>query len=80
MLHGEFPPKSFLKEKYAAYSGFDLSQISWYESLAYWKGAVIAQQLYKRYVDGATKDQRMAFFGESAKALAEVAAEIARDI
>ncbi len=78
MLRGDFPHKDFLKEKYREYSGFDLSNISWYESLAYWKGAVIAQQLYKRYVDGATKDQRMAAFGLSAKALAEIARLIAR--
>jgi len=73
MLSGDFPDKDYLKEKYEAYSGYELSQITWYEALSYWKGAVIAQQLYRRYVDGATTDQRMKGFGESAKALAEVA-------
>ena len=80
MLHGNFPDKDFLKSIYSEYSGFDLSKISWYESLAYWKGAVIAQQLYKRYVDGATKDNRMALFGESAKGLAKIARMIAADV
>ena len=77
-LKGNFPSKDFLKKKYAEYSGFDLSRMAWYESLAYWKGAIIAQQLYKRFVDGATQDKRMIGFGESAKALAETARDIAR--
>ncbi len=72
-LVGNFPDKDYLKAQYAAHSGFDLAKIDWYESLSYWKGAVIAQQLYTRYVNGATKDERMKGFGESAKALAEVA-------
>ena len=80
MLKGNFPHKDFLKKKYQEFSGYDLTNISWYESLAYWKGAVIAQQLYKRYVDGATKDQRMALFGKSAHALAEIALMIAKEI
>lgn len=77
ILKGDFPNKDFLKEKYQEYSGYNLDQISWYEALAYWKGAVIAQQLYKRYVNGATQDKRMAMFGESAKALAHIAKSIA---
>lgn len=79
-LKGDFPDKKYIIEKYRDYSGFDLSRISWYESLSYWKGAVIAQQLYKRFVDGATKDQRMKGFGESAKALAMLARDIAKGI
>lgn len=79
-LKGDFPNKEFLKEKYAQYSGFNLENIAWYESLAYWKGAVIAQQLYRRFVNGATKDKRMAAFGDSAKALASIARQIANDI
>jgi hypothetical protein len=34
---------------------------------------VIAQQLYRRFADGATQDQRMAGFGETAKAMAALA-------
>lgn len=75
-LAGDFPPKSFLKEKYAAYTGFDLSRMKWYEVFAYWKGAVIAQQLYKRYVDGQTKDERMRRFGQSANAMVDLIIKI----
>ena len=71
-LVGDFPPKSFLIEKYQAYTQLDLSRLQWYEVFAFWKGAVIAQQLYKRYVDGDTKDERMKNFGVSAKAMVDL--------
>ena len=79
-LKGNFPPKAYLIEKYAEYTGFSMEQIAWYESFSYWKGAVIAQQLYKRFVDGATKDPRMKGFGEAAKAMGGLAFDIARGI
>lgn len=75
-LKGNFPPKSFLIEKYQAYTGFSMEQMNWYEAFANWKGAVVAQQLYKRYLDGETKDQRMAGFGRTVEAMALLAREI----
>lgn len=77
-LQGNFPPKSFLKEKYQEYTQFNLDRLKWYEVFAYWKGAVIAQQLYKRYVDGATKDPRMALFGISAQAMIDFIPKLMR--
>ena len=71
MLIGDYPPKEFLKERYQQYTGFSLDSIVWYESFSFWKLAIIAQQLYKRYVDGATKDPRMAHFGKIAEVMAE---------
>ncbi len=68
MLSGNFPSKAFLIENYAQSTGFDLSQITWYEAFAYWKGAIIAQQLYQRYVNGASTDPRMEKFGNTATA------------
>ncbi len=79
-LKGNFPDKSFLIRKYAEFTGFSMDQIAWYESFSYWKGAVIAQQLYKRFVDGATHDKRMAGFGASAKALASIARQICEEL
>ena len=61
-LQGNFPPKAFLLERYQTYTGFSLEHIRWYEAFAYWKGAIISQQLFKRYQDGASKDPRMAGF------------------
>lgn len=72
-LSGDTPDKDFLIEKYAELSGYDLSKIKWYECFAFWKNAVVLQQLYKRYVDGATKDERMAKLGMGAQLLASVA-------
>lgn len=71
-LVGNFPPKSFLIEKYQQCTNLDMSRLIWYEVFAYWKGAVIAQQLYKRYLDGDTKDERMKHFGTSAKAMVDL--------
>lgn len=78
-LQGDFPKKAFLIERYQAHTNFDLSRLAWYEVFAFWKGAVIAQQLYKRYVDGQTKDERMRLFGTSAKAMVDVVWQITRN-
>jgi len=77
-LAGDFPPKSFLIDRYQEYTNFDLSRLEWYEVFAFWKGSVIAQQLYKRYVDGQTKDPRMRLFGTSAKAMIDLVLGIIR--
>ncbi|MEM6771948.1 MAG: phosphotransferase family protein, partial [Bacteroidota bacterium] len=69
-LQGDWPDKDYLREQYARYSGLDLRDIYWYEALACAKTAVIAQQLYARYVAGSTKDARMEKFGMAAKGFA----------
>lgn len=71
-LQGDWPSKAYLKEKYAEYSGLDLSRMPWYEALACAKTAVIAQQLYARYIAGSTKDERMEKFGAAAKGFARL--------
>ena len=42
------------------------------------KIAVIVQQIYKRYAEGLTKDERFAVLGEAAKLVYRTAAESAR--
>ncbi len=78
-LQGNWPNKDFLRKKYQEYTGFNLDKINWYEVFSYCKGAVIMQQLYKRYVDGATKDERMKYMGMVAKSMAELADSIMED-
>lgn len=78
-LEGDFPPKDFLIKKYQAYTGLDMSRLKWYEVFAYWKGAVIAQQLFKRYKDGATKDERMELFDVAAQSMADLALQVLED-
>lgn len=76
MLHGNFPPKDYLINKYAALTGYDLERIRWYEAFAYWKGAVIGQQLYERYLNGDSTDARMAKFGETSSLFTNYALSI----
>jgi len=73
LLEGNFPDKQFLMDHYAEYTGYNLDRISWYHAMAYCKITVIAQQLYKRFVDGATQDKRMGAFGHAAKSMATLA-------
>lgn len=72
-MSDKFPKKDYLIKAYGERSGYDMSNMKWYEAFAFWKNAVVLQQLYKRFHDGATKDKRMAVLGEGAKALATVA-------
>lgn len=75
-LSNTFPPKAFLLEKYQEFTGFSLENIDWYHAFAYWKGGVIAAQLYQRYINGQTKDERMEKFGISAQVLGSFAKRI----
>jgi aminoglycoside phosphotransferase (APT) family kinase protein len=55
--------------RYAERSGRDLSSMSWYMPFAYFKLAVILQQIYARYVKGQTRDPRFSSFGASVRLL-----------
>jgi aminoglycoside phosphotransferase (APT) family kinase protein len=56
---------------YARRTGFDLRDLLWYYVLALYKGAVIIQQIYYRYHQGLTKDERFARMGDVTKAMAQ---------
>lgn len=75
-LIGNWPERQFIINQYQKYTGFDLSRISWYEVFSYWKGAIVLQQLYKRYLDGATHDKRMKHFGTLADSMIHTAKDI----
>ncbi|WP_153125114.1 phosphotransferase family protein [Peribacillus tepidiphilus] len=60
--------KQFI-EAYARKSGRDVSNMNFYLSFAYFKLAVIVQQIYYRYKKGQTNDQRFSKFDEFAKSL-----------
>jgi aminoglycoside phosphotransferase (APT) family kinase protein len=64
-------------ERYAARSGRDLSGIRYYEIFAVFKIAVVIQQIYFRFVQGQTSDQRFATFGARVAYLARHAAGLA---
>ena len=52
---------------YAQKSGRDLSDMHWYLVFGYFKLAVILQQIYARWHNGQTKDERFANFNERVK-------------
>ncbi|MBB4078521.1 aminoglycoside phosphotransferase (APT) family kinase protein [Lewinella aquimaris] len=72
LLDGNWPGKHYLKDKYAEFTGLSLDRMPWYEAFACFKTAVIAQQLYQRYVKGSTRDERMEKFGRAARAFAKL--------
>jgi aminoglycoside phosphotransferase (APT) family kinase protein len=62
-----------LVDYYGEKSGFDTSHVLFYYAFGLFKVAVIIQQIYYRYVQGFTKDERFAHFDRQVAALAEEA-------
>ena len=58
-----------LLERYHAKTGLDVSNIVFYYVFALFKTAVIIQQIYYRYHQGLTKDERFSSMGEVTKML-----------
>lgn len=65
-----------LIELYAEKTNRDVEDIHYYIVFAYFKLAGILQQIYYRYNEGQTQDERFASFGERAKNLIQYAADI----
>lgn len=65
--------KASVVEQYSAMTGFDVSDIDYYEGLALYRIAVIIEQIYARYVAGQTNDGRFARFEPLAPLLAAAA-------
>jgi aminoglycoside phosphotransferase (APT) family kinase protein len=62
-----FPRRSEVGALYARLSGRDLSGLDWYVAFAYFKVAVICQQIFYRWKVGQTRDER--FVGHEAVAI-----------
>jgi aminoglycoside phosphotransferase (APT) family kinase protein len=62
-----------LTARYAERTGRDVSHMPFYLAFAYFKTAVIAQQIYYRFHKGLTQDARFAFFIEATKILLRAA-------
>jgi aminoglycoside phosphotransferase (APT) family kinase protein len=73
---GDVMPKAEVRERYALRTGFDVSNVSYYEGLALFRIAVIIEQIYARYVAGQTADERFAAFEPLAPLLAAAACEL----
>jgi aminoglycoside phosphotransferase (APT) family kinase protein len=82
MLNMPFNPRVLMKnisreelaEMYSEVSGRDTSSILYYYVFGTFKIAVIAQQIYARFVNGFTRDQRFAGFNHFVGALGKFAA------
>jgi len=64
-------------ERYARATGRDLSRIAFYHAFGLFKVAVIAQQIYARYLRGHTRDPRFARLDVAVAACAEMGARAA---
>ncbi|MFJ5763014.1 phosphotransferase family protein [Neobacillus sp. NPDC093182] len=73
---GFFTRRQFI-ELYAKKSGRDVTAMNFYLTFAYFKLAVICQQIYYRYKKGQTNDLRFANFNFKAKMLIEHAVKVA---
>lgn len=73
-----FITRAEFMETYARKSGRDLSSMHFYLTFAYFKLAVIVQQIYVRWKRGQTRDERFAAFGKRARYLITYAANLAQ--
>lgn len=67
--------RSELSEMYVAASGHDVADMLFYYAFGTFKIAVIAQQIYARYVKGLTQDERFADFDRFVNSLGQIAAD-----
>lgn len=73
-----FLTRKQLIELYAKKSGRDVSNMDYYLTFAYFKLAVIGQQIYYRYKMGQTHDSRFANFNYFVKSLIQHAANVTK--
>jgi aminoglycoside phosphotransferase (APT) family kinase protein len=69
----EYVSRQQLVDMYAEASGRDTSNMLYYYVFGTFKIAVIAQQIFARFLQGHTIDQRFAAFGRFVQALGEIA-------
>ncbi|MFL1997487.1 phosphotransferase family protein [Lysinibacillus irui] len=74
IMPGFYTRQQFI-ERYAEKSGRDVSNIQYYCTFAYFKLAVICQQIYYCYVKGQTQDDRFAQMDKMVAALIQQASE-----
>jgi aminoglycoside phosphotransferase (APT) family kinase protein len=72
------PGRDELIDHYARESGRQVDDIDYYVILARWKLAIVLEQGYRRYVDGAGDNEKLAMFGPVVLDLMRRAGELAR--
>lgn len=68
--------KAEVLDRYAMATGFDVSHVRYFEGLALFRIAVIIEQIYARYVNGQTADERFARFEPITPILAAAARNV----
>lgn len=63
-------------DRYQSKSGREVSHLPFYFAFAHLKLGVVAQQLYRRYADGLTKEPRYAMMIEGVKGLSRTASKV----
>ncbi|MEH6943952.1 phosphotransferase family protein [Bacillus sp. JJ722] len=77
VLDGFYTRNEFI-ERYAKKSGRDVSSINYYLTFAYFKLAVIGQQIYYRYKKGQTNDPRFAHLSVTVNSMIQQAISLSR--
>lgn len=77
VLNGFYSREEFIKS-YGEKSGRDISSMNFYLTFAYFKLAVIIQQIYYRYKKGQTQDPRFSHFDQFVRSLMEHALTTAK--
>ena len=65
------PTRAEVIARYATVTGADVTSISWYEAFGSWKTAIVIAQLYHRYLQGDSHDQRQGLKGDRIMQLAQ---------
>jgi aminoglycoside phosphotransferase (APT) family kinase protein len=73
-----FMTRRELIDRYEKEGGRDLSDMHWYVVFGYFKLAAILQQIYARWKNGQTEDERFADFGERVLTLIRHAENLTR--
>jgi aminoglycoside phosphotransferase (APT) family kinase protein len=73
-----FMTRKELIDRYERESGRDLSEMHWYVVFGYFKLAGILQQIYARFKNGQTTDERFSTFGERVRTLILHAEDLSR--
>ncbi len=78
-VHPGFMTRREFIESYARKSGRNVDHIHFYMTFAYFKLAVIVQQIYFRFKNGQTKDERFAQLDQVVMSLVQYAVQIAEN-
>jgi aminoglycoside phosphotransferase (APT) family kinase protein len=66
-----FPSRAELIERYEARTGYVMTDLTFYRTLALWKLAILSEGLYKRFLAGGTNDPWYADLERAVPAMAE---------